>query len=64
MSLCTCGIQTTEDDENPEIAKSMWVGDQKQKYDLEWPNVACKKSEKAVREGLEMRLQLCMVPAT
>ena len=35
-SLCTCGILATKDAENLEIAKSMWVGDQKQKYDLEW----------------------------
>ena len=30
MSLHACGIQTTEDDKT-------WMGDQKQKYDLEWP---------------------------
>ena len=34
-SLCACSIQTAE---NLEIAKSMRVGDQKQKYDLKWPN--------------------------
>ena len=41
LNICTslriCNIQTTEDAENLEIAKSMRVGDQKQKYDLEWP---------------------------
>ena len=39
VSFCACGIQTTEDTENLEIAKSMQAGDQKQKYDLVWPKV-------------------------
>ena len=29
--LCSCSIQTIEDTENLKIAKSMWVGNQKQK---------------------------------
>ena len=37
VSLRACGIQTTEDAENLEIAKSMRAGDQKQKFNLEWP---------------------------
>ena len=37
MSLHACSIQTTEDAENVEIAKSTQAGDQKQKYNLEWP---------------------------
>ena len=36
-SLHVCSIQTTEDAENVEIAKSTQAGDQKQKYNLEWP---------------------------
>ena len=39
VSLRECTIQTTEDAEYLEIAKAcMWVGDQKQKYDMEWLN--------------------------
>ena len=38
VSFRACGIQTTEDAENLEIAKSMRAGDQKQKFNLEWPN--------------------------
>ena len=34
VSLWACSIQTTEDTENLEIAKSMRAGDQKQKYGL------------------------------
>ena len=37
MSLRACNKQTIEDAENLEIAKSMQAGDQKQKYDMEWP---------------------------
>ena len=32
-------MQTIEDAESLEFAKSMRAGDQIQKYDLEWPNV-------------------------
>ena len=35
-------IQTTEDAEILEITKSMWAGDQKQKYDLKWPKLRAK----------------------
>ena len=39
MSLCECGIQTTEDAEIQKfLPKTCRRGDQKQKYDLEWPN--------------------------
>lgn len=40
-SLCT-SYTTIEDVRNVEIAKSMWAGDQRQKYmyDLEWPKNA------------------------
>ena len=32
--LCACSIQAIEDADNLKIAKSLWAGDQKQKYDL------------------------------
>ena len=38
LHITSC-IQTTEEAENLEIARSMRVRDQKLKYDLEWPNV-------------------------
>ena len=37
VSFHACGIQTTEDAENLEIAKSMRAEDQKQKFNLDWP---------------------------
>ena len=46
MSFRACSIQTTEDAENLEIAKSMGAGDQKRKYmyNLEWPNIVATTS--------------------
>ena len=51
MSLHACSVQTTEDAENLEIAKSMRVGDQKQKYmyDLEWPKIIFYKYKKHLK---------------
>ena len=45
MSFRACGIQTTKDAANP---KRHVGGDQKQKYNLEWPNFCFKEEKQSV----------------
>ena len=52
VSFRLCGIQTTEDAENLDIAKNHVGGEPEMKYNLEWPNPSCQYRHKMMNGSL------------